>query len=115
MPDDLTGKTVLDIGCNGGFYAIEMKRRNAARVVAIDIDPDYLRQARFAARVLGIEIEFERLSVYDVAKLGERFDIVLFLGRALPPAPSIAGARPDPGARRPRSLGLPVDAARLLA
>lgn len=80
IPDDLTGKTVLDIGCNGGFYAIEMKRRNAARVVAIDIDPDYLRQARFAARVLGIEIEFERLSVYDVAKLGEQFDIVLFLG-----------------------------------
>jgi tRNA (mo5U34)-methyltransferase len=80
IPDDLTGKTVLDIGCNGGFYSIEMKRRNAARVVAIDIDPDYLRQAHFAARVLGAEIKFERLSVYDIAKLGERFDIVLFLG-----------------------------------
>jgi tRNA (mo5U34)-methyltransferase len=80
IPHDLTGKTVLDIGCNGGFYSIEMKRRNASRVVAIDVDPDYLRQARFAARVLGIEIEFERLSVYDVARLAERFDIVLFLG-----------------------------------
>ena len=80
IPNDLTGKTVLDIGCNGGFYSIEMKRRNAARVVAIDIDPDYLRQARFAARVLGVQIEFERLTVYDVAHLGEQFDIVLFLG-----------------------------------
>ena len=27
LPQDLTGKAVLDIGCNGGFYAIEMKRR----------------------------------------------------------------------------------------
>jgi tRNA (mo5U34)-methyltransferase len=80
LPADLRGKTVLDIGCNGGFYSIEMKRRGAARVLAIDIDEDYLRQARFAARVVGLDIEFARLSVYDVAALDERFDVVLFLG-----------------------------------
>ena len=38
IPADLSGKTVLDIGCNGGFYSIEMKRRGAARVVGIDSD-----------------------------------------------------------------------------
>src|SRR3954451_3924249 len=27
LPKDLAGKSVLDIGCNGGFYSIEMKRR----------------------------------------------------------------------------------------
>jgi tRNA (mo5U34)-methyltransferase len=32
IPADLRGKTVLDIGCNGGFYSIEMKRRGAERV-----------------------------------------------------------------------------------
>src|SRR3954462_3750476 len=51
VPRDLTGGTVLDIGCNGGFYALEMKRRGAKRVVAVDADPDYLAQARFAAEV----------------------------------------------------------------
>jgi tRNA (mo5U34)-methyltransferase len=80
IPEDLRGRTVLDIGCNGGFYAIEMKRRGADRVVAIDEDADYLAQARFAAEVLGQSVEFRHLSVYDVAALGERFDIVLFLG-----------------------------------
>ncbi len=80
LPADLSGRTVLDIGCNGGFYAIEMKRRGAARVVAIDFDQGYLRQARFAAQVLGFDIEFAELSVYDIATLGERFDVVLFLG-----------------------------------
>jgi tRNA (mo5U34)-methyltransferase len=80
IPTDLKGKTVLDIGCNGGFYAMEMKRRGAARVVGIDFDEDYLAQARFAAEVEGLEIEFARLSVYDVAALGERFDIVFFIG-----------------------------------
>lgn len=77
---DLTGRSVLDIGCNGGFYAIEMKRRGATRVVGIDSDERYLEQARFAAQVTGQDIEFHRLSVYDVARLGERFDIVLFMG-----------------------------------
>src|SRR5437868_11431475 len=32
IPQDLTGATVLDIGCNGGFYSIQMKRRGASRV-----------------------------------------------------------------------------------
>jgi tRNA (mo5U34)-methyltransferase len=80
IPADLRGKTVLDIGCNAGFYSIEMKRRGAARVVGIDSDERYLAQARFAAEVLGAEIEFQQMSVYDVAGLGEKFDIVLFMG-----------------------------------
>ena len=80
IPQDLTGKSVLDIGCNGGFYSIEMKRRGAARVVGVDYDETYLAQARFAAEVTGVDIEFRSLSVYDVAQLGERFDVVLFMG-----------------------------------
>src|SRR5512144_2273821 len=77
IPQDLSGRTVLDIGCNAGFYSIEMKRRGAARVVGLDTSDRYLRQARLAAEVCGVDIEFRKLSVYDVAKLGERFAIVL--------------------------------------
>jgi tRNA (mo5U34)-methyltransferase len=80
IPEDLSGKTVLDIGCNAGFYSLEMKARGAARVVGVDFDERYLEQARFAAEVKGADIEFRKLSVYDVAELGERFDIVLFMG-----------------------------------
>ena len=46
----------------------------------IDSDEDYLAQARFAAQVTGADIEFQRLSVYEVARLKERFDLVLFMG-----------------------------------
>jgi tRNA (mo5U34)-methyltransferase len=81
VPPDLTGRSVLDIGCNAGFYSIEMRRRGAARVVALDSDEGYLRQARFAAEVSGFsDIEFRNMSVYDVPSLGERFDVVLFMG-----------------------------------
>jgi len=81
LPQDMTGKSVLDIGCNAGFYSFEMKRRGASRVVGVEFDDYYLRQARFAAEVLGCEdVEFRRMSVYDVGALRERFDLVLFLG-----------------------------------
>jgi tRNA (mo5U34)-methyltransferase len=81
IPQDLTGKSVLEIGCNAGFYSFEMKRRGASRVVGIDFDDYYLNQARFAAEVLGFEdVDFRRMSVYDVGALREKFDIVLFMG-----------------------------------
>jgi tRNA (mo5U34)-methyltransferase len=80
IPNDLRGMTVLDVGCNAGFYSIEMKRRGATRVLGIDHDEQYLEQARFAAKVLDLDIAFERMSVYEVPRLGERFDLVLFMG-----------------------------------
>lgn len=80
LPEDLSGKTVLDVGCNAGFYCLEMKRRGAARVVGVDSDARYLAQARFAAEVEDQDIEFHQLSVYELPTLGERFDIVLFMG-----------------------------------
>lgn len=80
IPDDLRGKTVLDIGCNAGFYAIEMKRRGADRVLGIDYDPRYLAQAKLAAEIRGLDIEWQKMSVYEIEDLGERFDLVLFMG-----------------------------------
>jgi tRNA (mo5U34)-methyltransferase len=80
IPDRLDGKTVLDIGCNAGFYAMEMKRRGAERVLGLDTDDEYLEQARFAAEVNGLRIEFRKMSAYDVGQLREKFDLVIFMG-----------------------------------
>ena len=80
IPEDLTGATVLDIGCNGGFYCIQLKQRGAERVLGIDVDDRYLNQARFAAEQLGLEIEFQKRSVYDVVNLEGQFDYVFFMG-----------------------------------
>ena len=80
IPADLSGLTVLDIGCNAGFYSIEMKRRGATRVVGIDTNEGYLAQARFAAEVCGVDIELQQMSVFEIGRLEERFDIVLFMG-----------------------------------
>jgi tRNA (mo5U34)-methyltransferase len=50
-------------------------------VLGIDSDERYLAQARLAAEVSGFaDIEFRKLDVYDVGRLGERFDLVIFMG-----------------------------------
>jgi tRNA (mo5U34)-methyltransferase len=81
IPDDLSGWRALDVGCNAGFYSFELAKRGA-QVLAVDHDPRYLRQAAWARELQGLEdrIELRRLDVYDVARLEERFDLVLFLG-----------------------------------
>jgi tRNA (mo5U34)-methyltransferase len=79
FPADMTGMTVLDIGCNAGFYSLRLHARGA-RVTGIEHDARYLRQARFAAEVLGADIEYLLLDVYDVDRLERQFDYVLFMG-----------------------------------
>jgi tRNA (mo5U34)-methyltransferase len=85
VPQDLTGWSCLDIGCNAGFYTFQLAQRGA-RVLGIDVDTRYLRQARWAARRFGPDVEsrvrFEQMQVYDLARLpeGESFDLVLFMG-----------------------------------
>ena len=81
LPEDLSGKTVLDVGCNAGFYSIEMKRRGAARVLGVDSQRNLIRQAVFVRDVLGLDIEYRRMSVYDLDPLAiGQFDVTLALG-----------------------------------
>ncbi|MFP4143819.1 MAG: TIGR04290 family methyltransferase [Phycisphaeraceae bacterium] len=81
LPEDLSGWDILDIGCNAGYYSIELARRGG-RVLGIDHDPRYLRQAGWAVKQFGLEddIEFEQMQVYDLARLDRAFDLVLFMG-----------------------------------
>lgn len=81
LPDDLDGCRALDIGCNAGFYTFELARRGAT-VLGIDHDPHYLRQADWARAELGLQdqVELRELGVYDLARLEDSFDLVLFMG-----------------------------------
>lgn len=82
LPQDMSGWRVLDIGCNAGFHSFEVARRGA-RVLAVDVNPFYLRQARWAAGLLGLaeRIHFEQAQVHELrrAQVGP-LDLVLFMG-----------------------------------
>jgi tRNA (mo5U34)-methyltransferase len=81
LPADLNGWRAIDIGCNAGFYSFELARRGAI-MTAIDIDPHYLEQARWAAEQFALEqrITFKQMQVYDLARTEENYDLVWFMG-----------------------------------
>ena len=81
IPDDLTDWTVLDIGCNAGFYSFELAKRGAL-VDAIDVDPHYLQQASWAAAQLGMahRVRFRQATVFELLKDPQRYDLVWFMG-----------------------------------
>jgi tRNA (mo5U34)-methyltransferase len=81
VPANLQGWSVLDIGCNAGFYSMELARRGA-NVLGIDVEPLYLRQARWAAQQCGLQdrLQFMHADVYDLVWQRRTFDLVWFTG-----------------------------------
>ncbi len=81
IPEDLRGWTVLDVGCNSGFYSFELAQRGA-NVTAVEPDLHFLNQAQWAARQYGLEgrIEFLQSGIYELASHNEQYDLVLFMG-----------------------------------
>jgi tRNA (mo5U34)-methyltransferase len=90
FPEDLSGRSVLDIGAWDGFFSFEAERRHAARVVATD---HYAWHGvgwgtgngkagfELAREVLGSRVQDVDADVLDLSaeKVGT-FDVVLFLG-----------------------------------
>jgi tRNA (mo5U34)-methyltransferase len=87
MPDDLTGRTVLDIGAWDGFFSFEAERRGAIRVLATD---SYCwdgggwgskKGFELARRALRSRVEDKWIQVLDLSpETVGVFDVVLFLG-----------------------------------
>jgi SAM-dependent methyltransferase len=76
LPADLTGKAVLDIGCNEGFFCWQAFKRGAAKVVGIDTSADALAEA--SRRYGGSpRLEFLQQSWRELPE--GRFDIVLWM------------------------------------
>jgi tRNA (mo5U34)-methyltransferase len=81
LPADLTGKSVLDLSCNSGFFSIEMKRRGASRVVGVERFGATVQQAHLVKEALGIDFEVVHDDVYSFLwNNKETFDYVLFMG-----------------------------------
>ena len=87
LPDDLTGKSVLDIGAWDGFFSFEAERRKASRVLAVDSfcwsGEGWGSKAGFqlARSALGSKVEDREMEVHDLApETMGTFDLVLFFG-----------------------------------
>jgi SAM-dependent methyltransferase len=72
---DLNGRTVLDIGCGDGTFAIELAKRGGV-VVGVDSSPAMLEAARTLARQQDADIEFHVAAAEQLPFRAEQFDIV---------------------------------------
>lgn len=81
IPADLNGWSALDIGCNAGYYSVELAKRGAT-VLGLDLEPLYLRQARWVARQFAMQerLRFIEGHVYQLLDFGQSFDLVWFTG-----------------------------------
>jgi len=81
IPEDLNGKSVLDLGCNSGYLSMKMKKRGASRVVAVDSFFNAIQQTQFISKWFDVDLEIvqEEAHVYCLTT-EERFDYVIFLG-----------------------------------
>jgi tRNA (mo5U34)-methyltransferase len=81
VPEDLSGKTVLDLGGNAGYFSIQMKLRGAEECTLVDPFVEFIRQAEFAAKQFDVELTLinEDAHTYCLTTEG-RFDYVIFLG-----------------------------------
>jgi 2-polyprenyl-3-methyl-5-hydroxy-6-metoxy-1,4-benzoquinol methylase len=74
IPEDLTGKTVLDIGTSTGFFAFECARRKA-QVTAIDLwDGILFNTIRDA---IGLDARYVQKSIYELDPTFGQFDLVV--------------------------------------
>ena len=81
MPEDLSGKRVLDIGARDGFFTFEAERRGASEVVALDNEPPDHTGFAIAADLLDSRATYVTENVYSLRPEEHgRFDLVLFLG-----------------------------------
>jgi len=78
IPDDLSGKRLLDIGAWDGWFSFEAER-HGAQTIAIDCVevPTFLQ----IHRRLGSQVEYRVLDFYELPAAGlGKFDVVFFLG-----------------------------------
>jgi len=93
LPEDLTGMSVLDVGCFDGFYAFLAEHRGANRVVAVDNEQYRLWVAsrwgvelkggegfRAIHSLLGSAVEYRRMDAFALDGLDELFDFVYCFG-----------------------------------
>lgn len=80
FPRALAGQTVLDIGCNAGFYSVAAKLRGAQSVLGIDYFQHCIDQASLMRDILQLDIDFRQGDGEALHDAIGPFDVVINTG-----------------------------------
>lgn len=78
LPDDLSGMSVLDVGCYYGLYCHEAARRGARRILGVELNEERYMIARELARLWQDGVEIRQGDIMEI-DIPEKFDLILFL------------------------------------
>ncbi len=78
FPDRMDGKTVLDLGCNHGFFCFDALDRGAASAVGLEHSKQIVRRARILGQIKGSEATFAHHDL-NSSPVNSRFDFILCL------------------------------------
>ena len=81
LSQQVEGKTVLDLCCNTGGFAVYAAARGAAEVLGVDIDQDVIQIAKGNARLNNAKPKFVQADIFpwlrDAANRGDQYDVVI--------------------------------------
>ena len=85
IPNDLSGKSILDVGAWDGYFSFLAEKRGARRVLAIDnlqnVDKTKgVTGFEVAKEILNSRVDYKIMDVRSVDQLDEDFDIVFYFG-----------------------------------
>ncbi|MBZ7927959.1 MULTISPECIES: tRNA 5-methoxyuridine(34)/uridine 5-oxyacetic acid(34) synthase CmoB [Campylobacter] len=78
--NEISGKTVADIGCNNGYYMFKMLEFNPALLVGFDPSIKYRLQFELINALAKTSIKYELLGVEDLPNYPLKFDVIFCLG-----------------------------------
>ncbi|MBZ7931312.1 tRNA 5-methoxyuridine(34)/uridine 5-oxyacetic acid(34) synthase CmoB [Campylobacter sp. RM12910] len=78
--NEISGKTVADIGCNNGYYMFKMLEFNPALLVGFDPSIKYRLQFELINTLAKTSIKYELLGVEDLPNYPLKFDVIFCLG-----------------------------------
>lgn len=80
FPADLLGASMLDVGCNAGFFSILAKLRGAGRTLGVESVDFFFNQAEYIRQIWQLDIEYRLMDAHDIGQIDEQFDLIMFAG-----------------------------------
>jgi len=74
IPDNLSGKKVLEVGTADGYFATELYKRGASKVVAIDFNTSQFHHA--INKLMNTNVEFMSKDLFELDENFGKFDLV---------------------------------------
>ncbi len=107
VEEDLSGKTLLDMGCGTGSFAIEAVRNGASSSFGLDLSPGMIRTANTLAGEVGVQ-DRAKFEVGNAALANLPASDIIVMDKAVCCYPEVDPLLRNAASARPQAIGFVV-------